>query len=166
MGKERKVVEGRIAPIRLGRPPKPPTPGERVSLGLKVTAKIKQRIDEEARKSGRTQSQQAELMIERAFEEEDRFGGPAMWPIANMLAFAFLNGGQLRAAAGGHPEWTPAEWLQDPDCYRAAAYAVGFALNLPLPTKAPMSDPAAVHELLTGMVARGAPMTIKTGEDQ
>jgi hypothetical protein len=155
MAKKRRVVEGRIAPIRLGRPPKAPTPGERVSLGLKVTPEIKRRLDDEARKHGRTQSQQAELMIERAFAEEDRLGGAPMLGVAHMLIGAFLNGGQRGAAASGHPEWTPAEWLNDPDCYRAAAYAVGFALNLPLPTRAEMSDRGALHELLTGMIARG-----------
>jgi len=139
---------------RLGRPTKAPMPGKRVALGLKVTAEIKERIDRDARKSGRTQSQQAELMIERAYELEDRFGGPAMLPIINMLIGAFLNGGQRGAAASGHPEWTPAEWLNDQNCYRTAAYAVGQTLGLPLPTSAQMSDPAAVHELLTAMVAR------------
>jgi hypothetical protein len=148
---------------RLGRPLKAPTPGKRVALGLKVTAEIKQRIDEQARKSGRTQSQQAELMVERAFTDEDRFGGPAMRPIVEMLVGAFLRGGQFGAAASGHADWTPAEWLNDPHCYRAAAYSVGFALNLPLPTEAPMDDPARLHELLTGMIARGMPITRTEG---
>jgi predicted transcriptional regulator len=39
-----------------------------VSLGLKVTPEIKQKLDEAARASGRTQSQEAELRLERTFE--------------------------------------------------------------------------------------------------
>jgi hypothetical protein len=151
---------------RLGRPPKAPTPGQRVSLGLKVTPDIKQRLDKDARKSGRTQSQQAELMIERAYQFEERFGGPAMLPVIEMLIGAFLNGGQRCAAASGHPEWTPAEWLDDQICYRTAAHAVGQALGLPLPGKAEMSDPAAVREVLTAMLAAGAPFTISEGQDK
>jgi hypothetical protein len=52
---------------RVGRPPKPPAEGKRISLGLKVTAAVKRRIDKAAQDSGRTQSQEAEALIERAF---------------------------------------------------------------------------------------------------
>ena len=57
----------RKATKRLGRPPKSPVPGTRVSLGLKVSPEIKRRLDEDAREHGRTQSQQAELMIELGY---------------------------------------------------------------------------------------------------
>ena len=53
---------------RIGRPVKLTPKGKRVSLGLKVTAEIKRLIDQEAEKSGRTQSQVAELLIERALQ--------------------------------------------------------------------------------------------------
>ena len=64
-------VEKGKARARTGRPPKPPTPGQRMSLGLKVTAEIKARLDKVARETGRTQSQEAELRLERSFERED-----------------------------------------------------------------------------------------------
>jgi hypothetical protein len=48
-----------------------PQSGERVSLGLKVTADIKSRIDTAAKASGRTQSQEAELRLERSFWLDD-----------------------------------------------------------------------------------------------
>ncbi len=51
---------------RIGRPAKTPIKGKRVSLGLKVTAQVKRHIDEAARNSGRTQSQEAEALIEKA----------------------------------------------------------------------------------------------------
>ncbi len=55
-----------------GRPPKTPEPGGRkVSLGLKVTPGIKARIDSAAKLSGRTQSQEAEVRLERSFERQD-----------------------------------------------------------------------------------------------
>jgi hypothetical protein len=53
---------------RIGRPLKAPAKGKRVSLGLKVTAEVKRHIDSAARASGRTQSQEAEHLIERALQ--------------------------------------------------------------------------------------------------
>jgi hypothetical protein len=50
---------------RIGRPIRPALPGERPSLGLKVTAATKALIEALARASGRTQSQEAEFLIER-----------------------------------------------------------------------------------------------------
>lgn len=59
-------------PKRMGRPTRAPKPGERrVSLGLRVTADIKRKLDEAAVASGRSQSQEAELRIERSFEHDD-----------------------------------------------------------------------------------------------
>jgi hypothetical protein len=134
---------------------------------LKVTPEIKQRLEEEARKGGRTQSQQAELMIERAFEEADRAGGPTILGYTNMIMGAFLQGGQRAAVALGHPAWKPEEWVHDPQCFRTAAFAVGQALGLPLERKAEMSDPDAVRDLLTGMLAAGFPFKItREGEDK
>jgi hypothetical protein len=57
----------REAKKRIGRPPRnPPTRGKRVSLGLKVTAEVKRHLDSAFRTSGRTQSQEAEHLIEKA----------------------------------------------------------------------------------------------------
>jgi predicted transcriptional regulator len=53
---------------RIGRPLKAPAKGKRISLGLKVTAEVKRHIDSAARASGRTQSQEAEHLIERALQ--------------------------------------------------------------------------------------------------
>ncbi len=52
---------------RMGRPSKPPVPGERVSLGLRVTANMKMKLDQAAAESGRSQSQEAELRLEQSF---------------------------------------------------------------------------------------------------
>lgn len=61
-------------PKRIGRPMKPPPRGKRVSLGLKVTAEIKRRLDSAARASGRTQSQEAERRIEMSYTYENAIG--------------------------------------------------------------------------------------------
>jgi hypothetical protein len=41
-----------------------------VSLGLRVTAELKRKLDEAAANSGRSQSQEAELRLERSFERD------------------------------------------------------------------------------------------------
>ena len=53
---------------RIGRPIKPALPGERPSLGLKVSAATKALIEALARASGRTQSQEVEFLIERCLQ--------------------------------------------------------------------------------------------------
>jgi hypothetical protein len=53
---------------RIGRPAKPGHNRKRIQLGLIVTAETKAVIDEEAQRSGRTQSQVAEILIERALQ--------------------------------------------------------------------------------------------------
>jgi len=118
---------------RPGRPTKTPITGERVSLGLRVTADAKRRLDKAAVRSGRSQSQEAELRLEQSFELERRFGGPEMVAIANLMAGAFLRGGQQGAVACQHPEWSPAEWMQSPVCYEAAITTVVDALTAARP---------------------------------
>lgn len=44
--------------------------GKRVSLGLKVTPDIKNKLDAAARANGRTQSQEAEARLERSFDDD------------------------------------------------------------------------------------------------
>ena len=51
---------------RIGRPTKPPKPGERVPLGLRVTPEMKERLEAAAIKNGRSLSQEAELRLERS----------------------------------------------------------------------------------------------------
>ena len=51
-----------------GRPAKTAQPGQRVSVGLKLTANTKNLLDRLAAETGRTQSQMAEHLIERALQ--------------------------------------------------------------------------------------------------
>jgi len=61
---------------RIGRPVKPPGKGtKRVSLGLKVNDEIKDDLDKLAAKSGRTQSQEAERLIEIALRFDELLEG-------------------------------------------------------------------------------------------
>lgn len=59
------------ASSRTGRPLKAGVPGTRVSLGLRVTTDLKFRLDEAVVKSGRSQSQEVEIRLERSFLLDD-----------------------------------------------------------------------------------------------
>lgn len=51
----------------MGRPVKAAVPGVRNSLGLRVTAELKRKLDKAAALSGRSQSQEAEMRLEQSF---------------------------------------------------------------------------------------------------
>ena len=53
----------------MGRPVRPSGDRKRISLGLRVTAEIKDQLDHSAVKNGRSQSQEAELRIEQSFRD-------------------------------------------------------------------------------------------------
>jgi TraY domain len=59
------------AKARRGRPGRTPRPGERVALSLRVTPDAKAKLDRAATENGRSQSQEAELRLERSFQDED-----------------------------------------------------------------------------------------------
>jgi TraY domain len=59
---------------RRDRPIKPAEASKRLSLGLKVTPQIKERLERAAEESGRTQSQEAEVRLELSFNREDLLG--------------------------------------------------------------------------------------------
>ena len=60
-----------IRPARVGRPMRIAEEGERVMIGCRVSAEIKNRLDEAAQKSGRSQAQELELRLQQSFEVED-----------------------------------------------------------------------------------------------
>jgi predicted transcriptional regulator len=59
---------------RPGRPAKPPSPGRRTTVTLMMSPELKARIDEAAQAAGRTQSQEAELLLEQSLAVRDVLG--------------------------------------------------------------------------------------------
>ena len=132
---------------RVGRPLKIPKPGQRMGLGLIVTAEIKNRLDAAAQASGRTQSQEAELRLERSFEHQDMLGE------ALSLAFGSKPAGVVQAVARAmHDAGTTAailarptdrdasgNWINDPFAFQQARAAVISVLD----AFKPEGDPAA-----------------------
>lgn len=112
---------------RTGRPAKTAQAGQRVSLGLKVTAEIKNRLDEAAGKNGRTQSQEAELRLERSFDRDDLLAeilnmryGPDFAPVIYLIAEAMAGAGSFASAVN---ENDPRDWLNDAFSFNEAALA-------------------------------------------
>jgi len=126
---------------RIGRPTKATVPGERVSLGLKVTSNIKKRLDKAARASGRTQSQEAEFRLERSFDHQDllqnamelAYGRP-LAGVLLILAKAIKGAGENAAfgaatVSSSHTLDGPPKWLDIPYAYDQAVRAANRILE-------------------------------------
>jgi hypothetical protein len=129
-----------------GRPGRKIQPGERVPLSLRVTPETKARLDQASTASGRSQSQEAELRLERSFREEEllpqliaaafgeRFAGI-------LLALGWvMNGTGLQAAVSGRVYETPEAagafvraarggWIDDAEAFDVAVRAAGKLLS-------------------------------------
>jgi hypothetical protein len=55
---------------RRGRPTVAARPGEKATLGIRASARLKERLEEASKENGRSLSQEAELRLERSFERE------------------------------------------------------------------------------------------------
>jgi len=77
-------------------------------------------------------SQEAEFRLEESFTRRQAFeeflGGPEIRGIVELMIASFSYSGRLHANAGGHSDWSDAEWARDHGCYRAAAFGVFEAL--------------------------------------
>ena len=96
--------------------------------------------------------QEVEYRVERSFTDEDVFervlGGPEMRHKAQLMVTAFVAAGSQQSHALGHPERSTAEWMQDPESYRAAVRGVFRALVASAPGA--WKDPEANHAEIEG----------------
>lgn len=102
--------------------------GKRYPLNMRTTKETRERLEAAAAANGRSLAQEVETRLEQSFADQERFGGPEMLDIVNVMAGAFLRGGKLGARDSQHPEWTPAEWMSDLFCYHVAVRSVTDAL--------------------------------------
>lgn len=86
---------------RRGRKAHTASPGERVSLGLKVTPDIKNKLDAAARINGRSQSQEAEARIEQSFRAELQVDDALELIFGRRLAGLLLAAGHVMRETGG-----------------------------------------------------------------
>ena len=142
-----------MAKPKRGRPALPPDPTKKSQLSVMVTATIKLKLEHEARRQGRTISQEAEARLERSFDRQDlltevmepTYGGQTM-------ALLMVLGEVLRSAAGlSQAMWVlekgisptvfdtlntdfHGRWLHDPRAYGAMVEAVKRTLEELRPT--------------------------------
>jgi hypothetical protein len=112
-----------------------PSLGERVPLGLRVTPEMKRRLDEAARRSGRSQSQEAEFRLERSFDRTDLLSEVLSLNYGRDLAGMLLLLGSAMLWADAFQRVDdkldkkrranqPWRWAPDADSYNAAVEAV------------------------------------------
>jgi hypothetical protein len=115
-----------------GRPTKRPSEGERVSLGLRVTPAIKELLDKAAADNGRSQSQEAELRLERSFERQAILGealelayGSEAAGILLAVIVAMTETGKIANFDRSQPKY----WVNDPSGYNSARIAADLILR-------------------------------------
>ncbi len=141
---------------RVGRPKKAPTSGERVSLGLRVTAEIKTRLDQAAESAGRSQSQEAELRLERSFHNqalvnevlEAMFGKPLAATLLT-IGRAMDHAGRTRAFHETGTLEGASTWFDHPGAFDQAVQGATHVLERLRPSGDPKATrlPKRVREL-------------------
>ena len=113
-------------------------PGTKVSLGLRVTADTKARIDDAAYRSGRSQSEEATWRIERSFDHEDllldtlRLAFGEFGLVVLLLAYRMQTDGRFAAwqATNDVTCWQGDAWMTNPTGYDAAARRAHLILDM------------------------------------
>lgn len=123
---------------RGGRPRREPDPGERVKLGLRVTPQLKGRLDESADQNGRSQSQEAEFLLERALDRADLLGEVLTLAFDKRTAgFLIAMGLAMERAAQTTLLLThhqvDEDWVSNPDAYHAARSAAELLFQVGRP---------------------------------
>ncbi len=118
-----------------GRPTHPPQEGMRNPLGLRVTAQAKSRLEDAARKSGRSLSQEAEARIEASFLSEDILSflfGSGLRQEETLILRHYLGAIRAATALGGDD---PGRWMHyapkvpfafDPKRWAESALSMGM----------------------------------------
>jgi len=118
---------------RAGPKPTIANPGERRSLGLKVSPDVKNELDAAAKRNGRTQSQEAEVRLEASFRQQGLLGevlqlsyGPE---VAGILLAAMTQFGAAGRDAGAMVRGTGDEWFTHPHAYDLAVLAANLVFE-------------------------------------
>ena len=103
--------------------------------GLKIRLRepLRARLKSTAKRRGVSLNKELVAQLEQSFAKDDAFSDPDIANMMQLLGAAFVRGGQRGAAARKHPEWKPAQWLNDTFCYEAAFHALRDALVMAAP---------------------------------
>ena len=108
---------------------KTPKPATRVSLGLKVTADLKNQLDSAARASGRTQSQEAEKRLEQSFRDQALLNQVLELAYGKRLGGLLLLIGRAMFDAGRHSAFIATRKLKDVENWLDNAYGYDQAVQ-------------------------------------
>lgn len=136
-----------------GRKAQTASPGQRVSLGLKVTPDVKNKLDAEAKANGRTQSQEAELRIENSFRNRRLIDEALALAYGEKTAATLLLLAETIRQSSDHAAWIMAlagreevwreDWLSEPDMFGIVARHLTRAIEALRPpgdVSAPLLD--------------------------
>jgi hypothetical protein len=148
---------------RRGRPPKA-TATKRPNVTIRLTEDLKQRVESDSERSGRSVSEEIAACLERQFQREDQAGGHVVASNLDAIATAFRNG--LRQGAqttSSVPDDASLDVLaKDEWCFRTAMFHVVNALEERLPHRRRSVDEEkhqaeeAIKNLFAGHNARRA----------
>jgi hypothetical protein len=85
---------------RAGRPTTAPKEGEKATLGIRASAKLKARLDDAAKASARSLSQEAEIRLEASFRSEDLLSQVLRLAYGRQLAGLLMMIGRAMRPAG------------------------------------------------------------------
>jgi hypothetical protein len=131
-----------------GRPTKPPTPGRKSPLGLRVTPEIKDALDNAAQRNSRTQSQEAELRIEATFRSEQQLSqglelvyGKRIAGLLTLLGHVLRDVGPMACNVATLSAEVDPDWLSNPFAIDQAEKAINFIFD----AIRPEGDPLPAH---------------------
>jgi TraY domain-containing protein len=145
-----------MAKARMGRPPKAPTPGERIGMSLRVTPDMKNRLDQAAQDNGRSLSQEAEVRLEQSFRDDDLLPQLMAAAYGERLAGVLMMVGAAMSLAGrGTGTLTTlnaegaANWMDHPWAFEQSRAAIDRVLDTVRP-EGEASPPPAVTAMAAG----------------
>ena len=146
----------------MGPPKREPRDGERVALSLRMTPDLKRRLDAVAEQHGRSQSQEAEIRLERSFERQDILSNALTLAYGERVAGLLIALGEVMADVGNRWRWEhgqPEEhWTSDPKVFSAAVQAGSAILTAARPTGVPAAEAEALATVAAMVRAlRGKP---------
>jgi hypothetical protein len=119
-----------------GRPTKPGKPGEKTTLSLRMTAELKQRLEDAGSSSGRNLSQEAERRLENSFRDDEILDRALDLALGRQTAGLVQLLTRVVRDAGTHAGFmttqTPdgaTNWLSDPYAFKQASIAITTALE-------------------------------------
>ncbi|WPZ33120.1 TraY domain-containing protein [Thalassobaculum sp. OXR-137] len=93
-----------------------------------MTPDVKRRLDAAAELSGRSQSQEAEMRLERSFREPLAEASNELVELLDLFTRYFAHTGKMKALSKNRPDIQSGAWVRDQDCLRPAIVATVAAL--------------------------------------